>query len=810
MRVSLRWLGEWIALPAPAEELAERLTGGGLEVDAIERVGPDLSGLRVGFVVERERHPNADRLSVCRVDVGGGEVVEVVCGAPNVAAGQKIAIALPGAKLPDGRTLERSKIRGVVSNGMICSARELGLGDEAGGILVLDEAAQVGAALGEVFAAGDTVLDLALPANRGDCASMLGVAREIRAHFGGEIRLPRLSPAPADARSPALRVEIDAPDGCFTYVGRVVEGVRVGPSPDWVRDRLGAAGLRAINCVVDVTNLVLLEFGQPLHAFDLGQVRGDVVRVRAAVAGETLVTLDGVERSLTPEDLVIADAERAIAIAGVMGGAASQVRETTTSILIESAHFAPGPIRRTARRLGLASEASYRFERGVDREGAARAADRAVRLLEEIAGGRGAGAAVVARGSEAPATQRICLDPTRANRLLGTALSEAQITTLLARVGVVARSDDGGLLRCEIPSHRNDLHRSEDLVEEIVRVYGLDQVPATLPCVRLTPVAKPPLRRLGNRARDAFTGAGLHEMIGLSFGSVTDLDRLDLAPEDPRRRVVAIENPISEEQGWLRSALVPSLLHAARENLAHRVDRVRLFEVSRVFHDRGSDALPDEPLRASAIVVRAERSNLWEPREPAPLFFEARGIAERVLVELGRAPEFSPGGEEPFLHPGAAATIRADGRVVGSVGELHPEIARRFEIELPCALIDLDLAAIAAVPEREEQYREISQQPPVRRDLAVLVGREVAAGDLLDAIRKGAGRDLVGLDLFDRYEGRGIPEGRVSLAFRLIFQRLDRAFTEAEIARVVDRVTGMLSHRFGAELRSAPGGRGGA
>lgn len=810
MRVPLRWLAEWIELPGPPEEIAERLTAGGLEVDSIERIGPDLSGLRVGFVVECEKHPNADRLTLCRVDVGAGETLDIVCGAPNVAAGQKVAVALSGAQLPDGRLLERSKIRGVVSNGMICSARELGLGEEGGGILVLDAAAPVGAPLAEVLAAGDAVLELSIPPNRGDCVSLLGVAREIRAHFGGEIRLPLTSAAVPGVAAPPLRVEIEDRDGCFSYVGRVVENVRVGASPDWLRERLEAAGQRSINSVVDVTNLVLLELGQPLHAFDLAEVRGATLRVRAAAEGERLLTLDGVERILASEDLVIADAERALALAGVMGGAASQVHEGTTSILIESAHFEPARIRRTARRLGLTSEASYRFERGVDRAGVTRAADRAVRLLEEIAGARGVGAAVVARGSPPAATETIALEPTRVNRLLGTAFSTPEIVALLARVDVQAEPDASGSLRCRVPSHRNDLHRYQDLIEEVVRVYGCDRVPATLPQVQLAPVVRPPLRVLAGRAQDAFTAAGLHEAIGLSFGNAAELDRLGLPPADPRRRVVVIANPISEEQACLRSSLVPSLLRAARDNVAHRVDRVRLFEVSRVFFDRGAEALPDEPLRVAAVIVRGERASLWEPSEPAPLFFEAKGIAERVLLDLGRVAEFRAGSSEPFLHPGAACEIGVAGRVVGHVGELHPEVARRFEIELPCAVIDLDLQSIAGLPEQQGQYREISQQPPVRRDLAVLVGREVAAGELLEAIRKSAGRDLVSLDLFDRYEGKGVPEGRVSLAFRLVFQRLERAFTDAEIAKTMERVVGMLAHRFGGELRSTPGQEGGA
>lgn len=805
MRVPLRWLAEWIDLPAPPDEIAERLTAAGLEVEGVERIGPDLSGIRVGLVLEREKHPNADRLSLCRVDAGSGEAVEVVCGAPNVAAGQKIAFAPSGTKLPDGRLLERSKIRGVVSNGMICSSRELGLGDDHGGILVLDAAAAVGAPLSDVIPAGDAVLEVAIPSNRGDCASLLGVAREVRALFGGELRLPPVAASDAPP-PPGLRVAIEDGEGCSRYVGRVVEGVRVGPSPDWVVARLEAAGLRAINNVVDVTNLVLLEFGQPLHAFDLARIQGGVVTVRAAAAGEKLETLDGVARSLEPFDLVIADAAGALAIAGVMGGAASQVQPGTSTVLIESARFAPGRIRRTARRLGLTSEASYRFERGVDGEGVDRAADRAVRLLEELAGGRASGGPAAAVGAKVAATGPISLPPPRVNRLLGTTLEEGEVAALLERVGIASVRQADGTLRCSVPSHRNDLSCYQDLVEEVVRIYGCDRVPTTIPIVPLAPVELPRLRVLGDRARDAFAAAGLHEVICLSFLNPPDLDRLGLPADDERRRTVGLENPISEEHGCLRPTLVASLLRAVRDNLAHRVDRVRLFEVSRVFLDEGSAALPREPLRATAVLVRGERSNLWEPRDPPRLFYEAKGLAERVLRELGQAASFRAGGAEPFLHPGASAEIVVAGARIGSVGELHPEIARSFEIDAPCAVFDLDLQALAARPAEPAQYREVSQQPPVRRDLALLVDREVAAGEILEAIRKTGGRDLVSVDLFDRYEGKGVPEGKLSLAFRLVFQRLERAFTDAEIAKIVERIVSMLGHRFGGELRSGPGG----
>jgi len=811
VRVPVSWLRELVAFELPLETLAERLTASGLAVDSIERVGADLSAIRVGHVVERGPHPNADRLSLCRVALGAevneGAALEIVCGAPNVAAGQKVAVALPGTTLPDGKTLERSKIRGVVSNGMICSARELGLADEHEGILVLPAEAPVGAPLPSVLpaAAAETVLELELTPNRGDCASILGVAREVRAQTGAPLRLPPSDVTERAERADALvRVAIDDADGCSRYVARVVRGVRVGPSPDWVRRRLEAAGMRAINNVVDVTNLVLLELGQPLHAFDLGKLAGGEIRVRRASAGERLRTLDGQDRALEPDDLVIADARGAVALAGVMGGAESEVSDATRDVLIESAAFAPGRVRRTARRLGLHSEASYRFERGVDRAGVRRAADRAARLLAELAGGGAAAGAVDVSAGPAEVPRQIAFDPARVNRLLGTRLSPEEITGLLARLEIEVTPAGAGRLQCRVPSWRNDLAIAEDVAEEVARLHGLDRIEARLPVAPLRTFEQPAHRELVDRARDALVGAGLLEAVTLSFFDAADLDRLDLSLDDRRRRTVRIQNPIGEEQSRLRTTLVPSLLRAARTNLARKVGRVRLFEVARVYFADGTAAeqgLADEPLRIAVLVTRGERASLWEPREPIPLFFEAKGIAERLLAALGRDAWLRAGAPEPYLHPGAANEIVTPKGVVGSVGELHPDAARAFEIEVPCALIELDLAALAALPERRPRYAEVSNQPPVRRDLAVVLGRDVAAGDVLDAIRKQAGPQLVAAEVFDRYEGKGVPEGKVSLAFRLVFQRADRAFTDAEIAKLVDRVVGMLGHRFGGELR---------
>ena len=799
MRVSLDWLGEFIALP-PEEELVERLELGGFEDVVIERPGPDLSAIRVGRVVEHGPHPNADRLSLCQVDLGEGEALAIVCGAPNVAAGQKVAVAAPGVRLPDGTKLKRSKIRGVVSNGMICSRRELGLGDDPEGILVLDPDAPVGAPLPEVVPTGDRVLEVGITPNRGDTASLLGLAREVRAFFGGAIRLPETSPpetGPATAES--LAVAIEAPDECAQYVARIVRGVRVGPSPDGLRRRLEASGLRSINVVVDVANLVLLEFGQPLHAFDLARIRGGEVRVRPARPGEKLVTLDGQTRALDPRDLVIADAEHAIALAGVMGGADTEVGEATTDVLIESAQFRPACVRLTARRHGLHSDASYRFERGVDRAGLVRAADRAARLIAELAGGEVATGALEVRGEPISGPETIRFEVERANRLLGTALTTDEVTALLDRVGVECLEEPRGVLHCRVPSHRNDLQVHQDLTEEVARIYGYERIPTTLPEGRLAAVVAPAAWILADRVRDALAGAGMLECASFPFVGVGDVEALRLPPDDPRAATLTILNPINADESQLRSSLLPTLLRRVRQNRSRQLDRLRLFEVSRVFRPRPDGELPEEPLWAAAVLTAGEEPGLWE--SGAPLFFQAKGVAERLLFQVGYQPSLRGGPVQPYLHPGAAAAIEVAEREIGVVGELHPEVLAAYKIDVPCAVIEVDLSALQGLPPREIRYRDVSRQPQVRRDLAVILDRAQPAGEVLAAIRKTAGPDLDSVEPFDRYEGEGVPEGRVSLAFRLVFQRSDRTLTDAEVARATERLVRMLARRFGGELR---------
>jgi phenylalanyl-tRNA synthetase beta chain len=800
MRVPLGWLAEWIDLPDSLEVLVERLTAAGLEVEQILRTGPDLSALRIGRVRECGKHPDADRLSVCQVDVGESEPITIVCGAPNVAAGQKVAVAPVGSELPGGLKIKKSRIRGVASQGMICSAAELGLGEDASGILVLDPAAAVGAPLETVLSAGETVLDVEITPNRGDWVSLLGMAREVRASFGGPLRLPECEPRESGAPlGSALSIDISDRGGCARYVGRVVRGVRVGPSPDWLVARLEAAGLRSVNNVVDVTNLVMIEFGQPLHAFDLAKLRGGQVVVRAAQAGEKIRTLDGHLRELAREDLVISDAEGAVAVAGVMGGAESEVSETTQDLLLESAYFEPARVRRTARRLGLSSDASYRFERGVDPDEQGRAADRAARLIAELTGGEVAQGAIEATGDPVPPADPIPLSPARVNRLLGTALEPNAIRALLERIEVRVEAQ-GESLRCTPPRYRPDLRIAADLVEEVARIHGYDQLPSTLPAAAPAGITLPPGRETREAVRDALVNAGLYEIMTLPFVGDDDADGLRLDADDPRRQRVRVVNPIQAERPWLRTELLSSVLRAARGNRARQVDELRCFEVARVFRRGADGALPEEPMQAVGLLAPGAAPTLWG-KQRAPVFFEAKGLAERLLGELGVSARFRGGAAEPFLHPGAAGEYCVGGARVLVLGELHPELQARFELEGPIAVLCVDIDALDGAGRKPAKHRELSRYPKVERDLAVLLASDAPAGDVARAIREAGGAALQHVEIFDRFSGRGVPEGRVSVAFRLVFQRLDRTLQEQEVSQALERVMTMLARRYGGELR---------
>ena len=662
---------------------------------------------------------------------------------------------------------------------------------------------------------GERVLELGLTPNRGDAASLLGLARELQALFGTPLRLPDCTApekASAAAAGDAVSIAIDAPDACFHYAARIVRGVRVGLSPPALRRRLEACGVRPVNGVVDATNAAMLELGQPLHAFDLAKLEGPEIRVRRAEKGELLGTLDGKERELDPRDLVIADARRPVALAGVMGGADSEVGEGTRDVLIESAHFHPTAVRLGARRHGLHTEASYRFERGVDRDGVVRAADRAARWIAELAGGEVASGCVEARGEAPPEIPRIELRVERSNRLLGLDLDGAAVCGLLERVGVEVAEAGPGVLLCLPPSHRNDLLVHQDLAEEIARIHGYGKIPITRPRGELVPARLPESWRLADGVRDALAAAGLVEVRSFPFVSDADLEALRL-PAEERARALRLRNPIQDSEPLLRPCLVPSLLRLVRQNLSRQVEAIGLFEVAAAFEpadgaggsgeaSQGEPAAPPRETLWAVGALTAERfGGLWSGRDLPPAFFAARGIAEKALSGLGYVASLRSGGSAPYLHPGASVVLAIGDREIGGLGELHPEVAGAFGIDRPCAIFELNLSALLTEKKREFQFREVSREPGVRRDLAVLVDARQAAGELREEIRKVAGPDLASVDIFDRYTGRGVAEGRVSIAFRMVFQRSDRTLTDTEVSGITDRVVRALVERFGAEPR---------
>lgn len=798
MRVPLRWLSEWIDLPEQ-DALVQRLTSAGLEVESILQSGPDFAGLRVGRVLECARHPNADRLSLCKVEAGFDSPLEIICGAPNVAAGRLVALAPVGSELPGGQKIKRSKIRGVASNGMICSARELGIGDDHEGILLLAEGFAPGAPLADALASelGETVLDLEITPNRGDWLSMLGMAREVRAHFGGALRLPDCSvqegarPAEGD-----IEVAVEDTAGCPAYLARVVRGVSVAPSPPWLKKRLEAAGLRSINNVVDVTNLVMLEFGQPLHAFDLDKLRGPVC-VRAGRRGEAFQALDGSRHELSDENLVIGDANGAIALAGVIGGAASEVDAGTVNLLLESAHFAPARVRRSARLRGLSTDAGYRYERGVDPDGMARSVDRAARLLLELAGGEVSRGRAEARGEALARPGRIALEPARLCRLLGVELSTERVAELLERVEVSVETGEAGVLHCTPPAYRHDLWLPEDLAEEVARIYGYDNIEPTLPPARLAGTHEPRLRKAQGDVKQSLVASGLTEVMTVPWVPESDAAALRLSEADPRRARVRLANPIHAELPLLRGELVGAILRTAARNLKLQNTRLRIFECSRVFRPDAPGELPAEPLQAVALLA-----GFAAPADAASRFLQAKGVAERLLGDFALAARFRAGAGEAYLHPEISGAFEVEGAESAPVvlGEVHPETAAAFEVE-DAALVVIDVDALADLRGAPAVYREVSRYPAARRDLALWVEGDVPVGALLEAIRKKGGAALHSVEFFDRYRPGGAQRGKVSLAFHLVFQRLDRTLTDAEVDKAVRRVVKGLEQEFGAELR---------
>ncbi len=802
MRVSLSWLKEYVAIEMPVDRLVEALTMAGLEVDTVFDRYAYLERVRVGRIRAVAPHPRSDTLKICEVDLGNGTAA-VVCGAPNARQDLLVAVALPGAVLPDGTVMQQSVIRGTASEAMICSEKELGLGREAGGVMELDSRLSPGRTLKSAFDLSDTVLDIDLTPNRPDCLSLLGIAREIAAIQNTPLRYPdcRL-PEGGRAIAELTSVSIAAPALCPRYAARLLTGVTVGPSPFWLQDRLLSIGLRPINNIVDVTNFVLMELGQPLHAFDFDRLAGRRVVVRTAAAGEVFTTLDRKDRPLSPDMLLICDAEKPVAIGGVMGGLNSEIEPSTTRVFIESAYFSPASIRGTAKQLGLSTEASFRFERGVDPHRTVAALNRAARLMADISGAELVEGLIDEHPHPAE-TPPVRLGVAETNRLLGTDFSAAQIAALLQSIEFEVKPADGDHFTVVPPSFRVDIGRPEDLIEEVARRAGYDHILPTYPAV---PVKGRPLlkkRAVRNRVKAAMAGRGFNEIITYSFIDAAEVDRLGLKKDDFRRRTVSILNPLSEEQAVMRSSLVPGLLHALHLNLTRQEKNLRLFEIGKTFFAGKADELPEEIEMMAGLWSGVRRAPSWHGGEAEADFFDVKGIVESLFQELDiQKIAFTAvsDGDCTYTRPGFSASIQAQGKQIGLLGEIHPRVRQRFELKRTAFIFEVTLDRLVPLVSETKRAVTLPRFPAVSRDVTLIVERRLEAGKILDRIEK-MDEDLIeALQLFDVFEGRPIPAGRKSISFRIVYRSAERTLEDEEINRLHRQVTGRLLEEFKASL----------
>jgi phenylalanyl-tRNA synthetase beta chain len=793
MRVSLRWLREFIDLPLEDPiEISDLLAGLGHEVEGIETLGVPFTGVEVARVEAIRPHPDADKIRLVTVD-RGGSTQEVVCGAWNFDVGDLVTLATVGAVLPGDFEIGAREIRGVVSEGMICSERELGFGDEHDGILVLEGDYELGRDFADYLELPDVVFDLSITPNRPDAMSMLGIARDVAAKLDLELRQPEIELTESDPPTD-LEIEIADPVGCPRFVGREVRGVTSGPSPMWLQARLRAAGVRPISNLVDATNYVMMELGHPTHAFDLDQVAGQRLRVHRAAAGDTLTTLDDVERALDPGDIVISDADGIVSLAGVMGGGPTEVSDATTRVLVEAAHWHPPAILYSSKRHNLRSEASARFERGIDPNMSARAAARVSQLLVANAGGEAASRVVdVYPDPVEPWT--VALPVAEIARVLGVEIDAATATGLLTRLGMEVTGSDP--LVVVVPTGRPDLTRPIDLVEEIARLYGYDRIPETLP--HGTGGGLTPAQHRARRLRSVLMGAGLTEANTLGFIGASDLDALGLPDDDPRRATVRVKNPLSEAEETLRSTLLPGLIKAAARNLAYGQKDVSLFEIGRVFLHRPSPIdprIPHQPPHLAAIMTGSVGADLGNPGRPADVY-DLTAAVEVLAAQLGWDDVSFRQAVVGGLHPGRSAEVLKGKTVIGYVGELHPAAARAFDFTDRVAVLEVEVDPVLAEPSWWG-FGAPSVYPPQKFDLAFEMDSSVPAADLVAAVGASLGAELESVRLFDEFDLGG---GRKSLAVTVAVRAGDHTLTDEEAQGFRRSIIDHVQSELGVKLR---------
>ncbi|MEA3465984.1 MAG: phenylalanine--tRNA ligase subunit beta [Thermodesulfobacteriota bacterium] len=805
MIVTYNWLKEFVDFDLSADQLSHQLTMAGLEVDFMEMLGAGLDSVIVAQLDSVEPHPDADRLTLCQVNTGM-EVIPVVCGATNHKSGDLIALAQVGTVLPGNFKIKKSKIRGAVSQGMLCSETELGLAEESAGIMILPHGLELGSAVFDALGLKDVRFEIGLTPNRADCLSVAGVAREVAAIVGKKMQLPSgdtITEASTTIDS-ETSVTIDDADGCLRYMARLIKGVTIAPSPDWLVQRLESIGMRSINNVVDVTNYVLMELGHPLHAFDYQQLRGKKIVVKRATEGEEFVTLDEQTRQLQAGDIVICDAEGSIALAGIMGGGNSEIQDTTVDILLESAYFDPISIRRTSKRLGIHSEASHRFERGADIDIVPVALERAISLIQQVAGGSVA-KGVIDTYPKQLVKRQVSITPARTNALLGLDLSLERIEEMLNSIELVTQQvvlDGQFALMTTIPMSRHDLEREVDLIEEIARLNGYDNIPVTMPVSRVVRRLKDDSQTITHALRNTMVAEGFNEIINYSFVSPLVWDKIGLTDDDPRRVNIKVLNPLTEEQSVMRTSLLPAMLETITGNLSYRSQNLSLFELRPIFTVVEGAIQPTESLRLCAAITGRKERDGWSQSDDTVDFYDLKGTIESVF-QLLHLSEFrvETNGEQPYLHPGKSCRLYCGKLFLGEMGELHPQIQENYDIDQPVYVVDLDVAALLRTKKGEKSFEPISRFPDGYRDSALLFDDNVNAQQLFDVLSKVKVKNLDDVTLFDMYSGEGVSEGKKSLAIRARYRSMDKTLTDDEINAMHAKIVKSLQKNLGAVIR---------
>lgn len=802
MLVSLKWLKDYVDIELTPEELAHRLTMSGLEVEEIKTIHPQFSGVVVARILSVKPHPSADRLSLCSVS-DGIENYPVVCGAKNISAGDIVPLAKVGAVIPGGYTIKSSLLRGEKSDGMLCSEKELEIGDDESGIMQLPKDLQLGLPLEKALNIEDTVLDLNVTPNRSDCLSMTGIAREVAAITGKKIKMPtiKIKESSEDINSIAS-VKIIDDDLCPRYTARMIKDVKIGPSPVWMKTRLEAAGLRAINNIVDVTNFVMLEMGQPLHAFDFSFLEKGKIVVRKSTENEEFISLDGKARNLPADTVLICDGVKPVAIGGIMGGLNSEVKEDTQVVLLESAYFNPSSIRRSSRKLGMPTDAAFRFERGIDPEGVIKALNRAAQLIAEFSGGKIYKNYIDVYPNKISSAKDIPLRIDRIRRIIGTEIKAKDVTRILRSIDMVLKQKGKGSYLVTPPTCRVDVSREIDLIEEVIRLYGYDKVPVTLPAVDVNEMEFIPRLDMEERIRQLLTGSGYTEIVNYSFQTPQSADILCLPENDERRQAVKIKNPLGEDLSVMRTTMIYGLLETAKKNANNGSFDLKLFEIGRVFINSSDAELPEEKNMIAGLSTGELTDEFWSSGKTVD-FYTIKGSLENIFFDLKISDcRYISSSTEPFLHPGKSCGIYLSDKKIGFFGEVHPDVMERIDIKNNLYIFEINLDILVnAHLERKISYSEISKFPAVTRDAAFVIPDTMEAGQMINIVLNQKEDLLENVVIFDVYKGKGITEGK-SLGLRFSYRAPDRTLTDLETNAVHDRIVRNTVNLTGAKIRT--------